>query len=77
MDEPFEGVDAESRAYMEEVLKNYKGGILLASHSYTEDMISTFDEILIFESGKLVFSGPFDDLPDLLRMYYFSGREAL
>lgn len=77
MDEPFEGVDAESRAYMEEVLRNYKGGILLASHSYTEDIISTFDEILIFESGKLVFSGPFDDLPDLLRMYYFSGREAL
>lgn len=72
LDEPFEGVDIDSRKNMEEIIKEYKGSMLLASHIYTKDIIEIFDEVLIFEDGNLVFSGKITMMPKSLFQYYFS-----
>lgn len=72
LDEPFESVDAVSRKMMEDQLRAYAGGIILASHIYTKDTINLFERLVIFENGTIVFHGTTEEVPSELKQYYFS-----
>lgn len=69
-DEPFEGVDIESKRKMIQRIKKYKGMVLLTSHVIWSDLVKLFDEVIVLEKGILVFKGKLDDMPNNLKRYY-------
>lgn len=71
LDEPFEGVDSQTRRDMMQALREYDGMVILASHIYLNELIDIINEIIIMEEGNLIYCGKYETMPILLKKYYF------
>lgn len=72
IDEPFEEVDKESVELFESIIIQLESAIVV-SHIYSEQLIKSFDVVIIIEDGNLIFAGNYRDIPLTLSDYYNMG----
>lgn len=57
LDEPTAGLDPAQRSTFRRMLRSLKGSTVLLSTHLVEDVVSLADQLLVMESGKLVYDG--------------------
>ena len=80
LDEPFAGLDARGRKWLDEHLVAFKergGAVLMATHSFGRDL-AAFDRIAILAGGRIVFDAVARTLPadELQRLYALHTEET-
>lgn len=71
LDEPFEGLDQESRSVIEWEILAHNGMTVVTSHILDADFAEQFDQIIVVENGNIAYKGHFKDIPYVLRQHYF------
>jgi len=56
LDEPFIGLDSDSRAVISEALQHVRGNLVVSSHI---PLNIEFNQLIVIESGKVTYSGEF------------------
>ncbi len=77
MDEPFEGLDSESRSVIEKEILSHDGLTCVTSHILDTDFARQFDQIIIIEDGTVAFLGDYEDIPFSIKQYYFGEESRL
>lgn len=76
LDEPFEGLDQESKLIIEEEILKHKGLAIVVTHIFDLDFVKNFDKIIILESGAIIYCGHYESIPYSLKQHYF-GQEKM
>lgn len=71
LDEPFEGLDQESRSVIEREILAHNGLTVVTSHILDADFAAQVDNIIVIEDGVVAYMGHFDDIPYALKQHYF------
>lgn len=75
LDEPFEGLDQESRFVIEREILAHNGMVVVTSHILGADFAAQFDQIIVVEDGNIAYKGYFKDIPYMLKQHYFGQVE--
>lgn len=66
LDNPFSGLDTQSRTELKEIIENMSGvQVFLVADK--KDIPPNFEQAIRFQEGEMVFSGPVKDLPEETR----------
>ena len=81
LDEPFAGLDARARKWLEDRLAAFKergGAVLMATHSFARDL-GTVDRLAILAAGRIALDVPRGriDADELRRLYALHTEDAL
>lgn len=72
LDEPFEGLDQESRLMIEKAILEHEGMALVVSHIVDSYFLERVDQIIILESGTVIYCGDYSNIPHALKRYYLN-----
>ncbi len=76
LDEPFEGLDRESRDVIQREILAHDGPAVITSHILDTGFAARCDRILVIEDGAVAWSGRFGEIPAALRQHYFAQDET-
>lgn len=64
LDEAFSAMDVDTRQELEQHLLNQKYSIISISHTYTKEILSQYDQIIVMQQGRVLECSPYESLSD-------------
>lgn len=64
LDEAFSAMDVDTRQELEQYLLNQKYSIISISHTYTKEILSQYDQIIVMQQGRVLECSPYESLSD-------------
>ena len=64
LDEVFSAMDVDTRQELEQYLLNQKYSIISISHTYTKEILSQYDQIIVMQQGRVLECSPYESLSD-------------
>lgn len=64
LDEAFSAMDVDTRQELEQYLLNQKYTIISISHTYTKEILSQYDQIIVMQQGRVLECSPYESLSD-------------